>query len=246
MGKDRSRRRAESRDLTTDADRPRFYGRRKGRPLRPGRADLIDRVLPKLAVPDPLAGEISPAALFSPPKREVWLEIGFGAGEHLIWQASANPDVGLIGAEPFVAGVAACLAGVEREGVDNVRIHADDARPLLAALPEASIARVFVLQPDPWRKRRHRERRLIGPSGLDAIARALVDGGELRASTDHAGYQVWMLRHLQADPRFSWQATSADDWRKGPDDWPETRYAAKAVREGRRVIHLSYLRRHRD
>lgn len=245
MGKDGPGRHASPGGLTERDGRPRFYGRRKGRPLRPGRADLIDRLLPAVAVPDPASGAISPGRLFAPPKRAHWLEIGFGAGEHLLWQAAANPDVGLIGAEPFVAGVAACLAGMERAGLDNVRLHADDARPLLAALPKAGIDRVFVLQPDPWRKRRHWERRLIGPEGLDALARVLADGGELRLSTDHAGYQTWMLRHLLADRRFVWRATRADDWRARPADWPETRYAAKAAREGRKVIYLTFERRPR-
>ncbi len=123
-----------------------------------------------------------------------------------------------------------------------MRIYPDDGRHLLAALPEASIDRVFVLHPDPWRKRRHWERRLIGPHGLDAIARVLKDDGELRVATDHAGYQVWMLRWLQNDERFFWNAKSADDWRVRPADWPETRYEAKAIREGRIPIRLSYQR----
>lgn len=228
--------------MTEEPTRPRFYGRRKGRPLRPGRAALVEDLLPRLAVPDPMAGPIDPSSLFAPPVRETWLEIGFGAGEHLVWQAERNSDVGLIGAEPFMSGVGACLAAIDEGGLGNIRLHAEDARPLLAALPEASVARVFVLQPDPWRKRRHRERRLIGPEGLDAIARVLRDGGELRCSTDHPGYQLWMLRHLQADARFVWTAGRADAWRGRPDDWPETRYAAKAAREGRPVIYLSYLR----
>ena len=198
-------------------------------------------MLPQLAVPDPAESAVDPKTLF-PDASAVWLEVGFGAGEHLVAQAAERPDVGLIGAEPFVAGVAACLAGVQEHGVQNVRIHADDARPLMAALPEASIERVFVLQPDPWRKRRHWNRRLIGPEGLDLIARILADDGELRLSTDHAGYQVWMLRHLQADPRFLWTARRADDWRQPPVDWPRTRYAAKAEREGRPVIYLTFRR----
>lgn len=201
--------------------------------------------MPELATPDPLAGEISLDEMFGRPKAAYWLEVGFGSGEHLVAQAEAHPEVGLIGAEPFVTGVAACLAGIDEAGVDNIRLHADDARPLLQALPEASLARIFVLQPDPWRKRRHRERRLIGPAGLDALARALANGGELRISTDHAGYQVWMLRHLRADRRFEWQARRADDWRCRPDDWPETRYAAKAEREGRPIAYLRFCRRAR-
>lgn len=252
MGTHRSRREAESGDLTTDDpegaaddDRPRFFGRRKGRPLRPNRQVLVDELLPKLEVPDPHNGPVDPADVFGKPMHAYWLEVGFGAGEHLAAQAAANPDIGIIGAEPFIAGVAACLADIERQSLDNVRLHADDARPLMAALPEASIARAFVLQPDPWRKRRHRDRRLIGPEGLDLLARVLADGAELRLSTDHAGYQVWMLRWLMADDRFAWQAKRADDWRSRPEDWPETRYVRKAAREGRQVMYLSFVRRPR-
>ncbi|MEQ9123453.1 MAG: tRNA (guanine(46)-N(7))-methyltransferase TrmB [Alphaproteobacteria bacterium] len=226
-------------------ERPRFYGRRRGRPLRPNRERLVETLLPRLAAPNPAAGPVRPAAMFDRPMSAYWLEIGFGGGEHLVWQASENPDVGLIGAEPFIAGVARCLSAIEAAGVDNLRIHADDARPLMAALPEASIGRAFVLQPDPWRKRRHWERRLIGPDGLEALARVLADGAELRASTDHPGYQIWMLRHLRADARFEWLASGADDWRRRPDDWPETRYEAKAIREGRRPMYLRFLRRPR-
>jgi len=247
LGENGPGRRAEGGGLGASERRPQFYGRRRGRPLRAGRAELLDRLLPSLATPDPMAGPIRPDTLFPGLKKSAyWLEVGFGGGEHLVSQATANSDVGLIGAEPFVAGVSSCLAGIEAAGIENVRLHADDARPLMAALPEASMDKVFVLHPDPWRKRRHWERRLIGPKGLDAIARLLVDGGELRCSTDHSGYQVWMLRHLRADARFRWLAETADDWRIRPDDWPETRYEAKAVREGRPLMYLRFQRERRQ
>ncbi len=249
MGEDRPGRCIESRTLSQDRPRAdaatRYYGRRVGRPLRPGRAALLDKRLPELSVPDPANGPIDPSALFDAPKRALWLEIGFGAGEHLIWQAEHNPDVGLIGAEPFLNGLTACIAAIDDSGVQNVRLHGEDARPLLEALPEASVDKLFVLHPDPWRKRRHWERRIIGPQGLDLMARVLADGAELRTATDHAGYQIWMLRHLRADQRFEWLAEMADDWRVRPDDWPETRYAAKAVREGRPIAILRFKRRPR-
>ena len=252
MGTHRSRREAEGGHLIDDRedggaddDRPRFFGRRKGRPLRPQRQVLVDNLLPKLAVADPRSGPIDLPAMFGGSKRAYWLEVGFGAGEHLTAQAEANPDIGLIGAEPYISGVAACLADIDRLSMQNIRLLADDARPLMASLPEASIDRAFILQPDPWRKRRHRDRRLIGPEGLDLLARILADGAELRISTDHAGYQVWMLRWLLADDRFAWQAARADDWRERPDDWPETRYVRKAAREGRQVMYLRFIRRPR-
>lgn len=245
MGAHRSGRQAEGGGLTEGGDDVRFFGRRRGRPLRPNRAALYQTLLPKISVPDPENGPIDPAALFADEKRALWVEIGFGSGEHLTWQAINNPDVGLIGAEPFESGVAACLSAIQGAGADNIRLHADDARPLLAALPEASVDRLFVLHPDPWRKRRHWERRFVGPAGLDRIARLLKGGAEFRTSTDHAGYQTWMLRWLLGDGRFEWQATCADDWRRRPEDWPETRYEAKAIREGRPVLYLRFRRRPR-
>jgi len=225
-----------------DLAQTRFYGRRKGRPLRIGRQKLLEELLPTIEIPSPITGPIDPLTLFGNGKKQIWVEIGFGGGEHLAWQAAANPDVGLIGAEPFISGVATCLSHIADKKLTNIRLHADDGRPLLAALPEASVDRVFVLHPDPWRKRRHWERRLIGPEGLNAISRVLKDRGELRVATDHPGYQVWMLRVLQNDPRFWWTAEKADDWRIRPADWPETRYEAKAVREGRVPIKLVYKR----
>lgn len=245
MGKDGPGGHAEGRDLTGDASATKFYGRRAGRPLRPGRARLVETLLPTLSTPDPEAGPIAPETLFPERKRAYWCEIGFGAGEHLAWQAAANPDVGLIGAEPFISGVAGCLAEIEARSLANVRLHADDGRPLLRALPEASLERVFILQPDPWRKRRHWNRRIVGADGLGLVARVLADGGEFRTSTDHPGYQAWMLKVLRADERFEWLAESADDWRSRPADWPQTRYQKKAEGEGRPVVYLRFRRRPR-
>ena len=245
MGEDRFGRSPAGGDLRTDASSPRLYGRRRGRTLRPSRVALVEDLLPQLAVPDPLEGPIDPVALFPGKPRAIWLEIGFGTGENLAWQAAANPDIGLIGAEPFLTGVASGLAAIEAGDLQNIRIHAEDARPLMMALPEASIARVFVLQPDPWRKRRHWDRRLIGDEGLAAIARILVDGGELRTSSDDAGYQPWMLRHLRSNAHFEWLAQSADDWRVRPDDWPETRYAEKGRLAGRKLMYLQFRRKQR-
>jgi tRNA (guanine-N7-)-methyltransferase len=238
LGKDGPGESASGRDLNQE----KFYGRRKGRPLRTRRQKLLEDLLPRIEIPVPISSPIDPFKLFNNSKSTISVEIGFGGGEHLAWQAAENPHVGFIGAEPFISGVASCLAHISDKKLENVRLYPDDGRPLLAALPEGSIDRVFVLHPDPWRKRRHWERRLIGPHGLDAIARVLKDYGELRVATDHAGYQVWMLRWLQNDERFFWKAKSADDWRVRPADWPETRYEAKAIREGRIPIRLSYQR----
>jgi len=205
-----------------------FYGRRKGRPLRAGRKQLMKNLLPALSVPME-APDINPQSLFDSGTREIWVEIGFGNGEHLAWQAAHNPDVGLIGCEPFINGVSVLLSHVEEQALKNVRIHADDARPLLDRLPDASLTRAFVLFPDPWPKKRHAYRRFVGPENLDRLARVLAPGAILRVASDHPGYVVWALRHLQAHPSFDWLAERADDWRIRPDDWPPTRYEEKAL-----------------
>ena len=246
MGRDRSGRGVEAGGLKPglkpSGDEPRFYGRRQGRPLRKRRAALLEDALDRYAIDFGDDGPLDPLSLFGAAPSGIWLEVGFGSGEHLVWQAARNPDIGFIGAEPFFNGVASCLGEIQEQGFTNVRLHADDVRPLLDRLPEASIDKVFVLQPDPWRKRRHWGRRLIGPDGLNRIARVLKDGGELRTSTDHPGYQKWMLRFLREDRRFSWLAKKAADWRQRPDDWPQTRYEAKAISAGRPVAYLRFER----
>jgi tRNA (guanine-N7-)-methyltransferase len=178
----------------------------------------------------------------APPVREVWLEIGFGGGEHLAWQAKAHPDVGLIGCEPFEDGVIKLLAVVEREGLANVRVCAGDARPLLRLLPAACLSRVFILFPDPWPKRRHHKRRIVSAATLGAIARVLRPGGELRIGTDVAAYAGVMLEAARHVPALRWLARSAEDWRTRPLDWPQTRYEAKAVAAGRRCYFFRFER----
>lgn len=180
--------------------------------------------------------------VFAPAAGKVWLEIGFGGGEHLIWQATRNPDVGLIGCEPFEDGVVKVLSAVDTEGLANVRIHADDGRPLLRLLPEAGVDRAFVLFPDPWPKKRHRKRRLVSSETVAALARILRAGGELRIATDIGEYACAILRAVLGHGGFGWTATGPDDWRSRPRDWPPTRYEAKALREGRRCYYFCFRR----
>ncbi len=225
---------------------PKLHGRRKGRPLRPGLQRLIDGLLPRLRVTLPPAGPLDPATLFTPPRAALWLEIGFGGGEHLAWQAARNPEVGLIGCEVFENGIATLLRAVEAEGLDNLRIFTDDARLLLAQLPEACLERAFLLFPDPWPKRRHADRRFLQPATLDALARLLRDGAELRLASDDPKMQAWMLARLLDHPDFLWTARHAADALTRPDDWPETRYEAKALAAGRRPLYLRFVRRPRD
>lgn len=219
----------------------RLYGRQVGHGgLRPAQQQRMERLLPKLELADQ-GDTLDLTAVFGR-ACPVWLEIGFGAGEHLLWQAQQNPDVGFIGVEPFITGVSSCLYGVERDGIDNVRICMGDGRPLIDRLPDASIETVFILHPDPWPKWRHAKRRLIQPALLDALARIMPEGAQLRIGTDWADYSCWALRHLLNHQAFAWQARSCRDWQERPADWPVTRYAVKAEKEGRCDVHLTFLR----
>ena len=226
------------------SDHLQLYGRRRGRPLRRRRADLLETLLPEVRLEQPASGtRLDPAALFSVPVTEVWLEVGFGGGEHLAAQAAAHPEVGLIGCEPFINGVAGLLGHIDQGGLkDRVRILADDARPLIDALPDASIGRCFVLFADPWPKKRHWERRFIGPTNLDRLARVLKDGAELRLASDDPGLITWMLDHTWHHPAFDWLARSAGDWRFRSEDWPATRYEEKAIAAGRKPVFLRFRR----
>ena len=171
------------------------------------------------------------------------MEIGFGAGEHLAEQAAAHPEVGFIGCEPFVNGVAALLALIERDSIPNIRIFDDDVRLLFDALPDACLGRVFALFGDPWPKKRHAKRRLLGPRVLDALARLMKNGAELRFASDDAGYVSWTLEQVLRHPAFTWPARRPADWRQPPADWVQTRYEAKALAAGRPCFYLSFRRR---
>ena len=224
-----------------------WHGRRRGRRLRSHRQNLLAGLLPELRVTLPAAGErLDPARLFPQRPSRLWLEIGFGSGEHLVEQARRHPDLGLIGCEVFVNGVASLVGQVERLGLANLRIFDDDARLLLEALPDASIDRAFLLFPDPWPKTRHAKRRFVGPSNLAAMARILADNAELRLATDDLGYVRWALQNLINHPDFGWRAASAGDWRNPPSDWVETRYQRKAVAAGRPAVFLCFQRRPRE
>jgi tRNA (guanine-N7-)-methyltransferase len=176
----------------------------------------------------------SPRQLFSRQLEDVWLEIGFGGGEHLVWQAAAHPDIGFIGCEAYVNGIAKLLSAVEDQGLDNIRIHDGDARELVSSLGEGSIGRIFLLFPDPWPKRRHHKRRIITSDMLAQFHRILRPGGVLRFASDSGDYVAWTLIHIRAHGGFAWLADAPPDWRERPPDWPETRYEAKARRAGRR------------
>jgi tRNA (guanine-N7-)-methyltransferase len=232
----------------TEPARPRraFYGRRLGRALRPGTRAVLEDVLPRVAIElPPPGGTLDLAALFGG-ARPVWIEIGFGAGEHLAWQAERNPGVGLIGAEYFLHGVARLTRRIGDAGLDHVRVYRGDARDLLDALPEASLDRVFILFPDPWPKARHHKRRIVCDEVLDRLAVLMKDGVDLRLATDDMPYARWMLERLVRHPSFEWLARGPRDWRERTADWPPTRYEAKAAAQGRKAVYLRFRRRPRQ
>ena len=230
---------------TWDAATRRLYGRRSARKLRPGRAKLLTEGLARVAVPDEPEGPLTAARLFGADVRRLWLEIGFGGGEHLAWQARANPEVGMIGCEPFLNGVASLLRHIADDGLSNVRVHAGDARTVIDRLPEAAVERAFILFPDPWPKRRHRERRIVSAETLGALARVMADGAELRLASDDPTQIRWMLQMAPPHPAFAWQVDGPNDWRQRPADWPQTRYEAKALAAGRTPVFLRLRRRTR-
>jgi len=202
-------------------------------------------LLPELRIDLPEHGVLDPQHLFPVPLTELWLEIGFGAGEHLAENAATHSDVGFLGAEVFENGVVKLLAEVQRRELGNIRIFVDDARLLLAALPEACLGRVFILFPDPWPKARHHKRRMVSPETLDQLARTMKDGAELRLATDDVGYLRAMLERVPVHPDFEWLARGPADWLQRPPDWPATRYEAKAVAAGRIPHFLRCSRRPR-
>lgn len=218
-----------------------FFGRRKGHKLRERQAGLMETRLPELRVPPGVIDD--PARLFAAPVRDVWLEIGFGGGEHLLSQLRGNPDVGLIGCEPFVNGVAKVVAATGDAEAGRLALHDADAAELLPRLPAASIGRAFLLYPDPWPKRRQRKRRFVSDATVAALARVLRPGAIFRFASDIDDYVAWTLAHLARSPDFEWVAERASDWLEPWSDWPGTRYEAKALREGRRPSYLTFRRR---
>lgn len=209
----------------TDHPPMRSFGRIKSRPIKPRQAALMDTLLPRIRIPD---GTIELSAL-APGAAEVWLEIGFGGGEHMAAQAARRPDVLILGAEPFLNGVASALRHLDEQGLENVRLHAGDVRELLSRLPDASLARIFILFPDPWPKARHHKRRLIQADLLAELARVLAPGGRLRFASDWADYVDWTLERALRTPGLSWTAQRADDFRRPPADHVTTRYEEKRL-----------------
>lgn len=219
-----------------------FFGRRKGKSLREGQSARIEGLLPALRLPE---GEIPDLkALFPIPVAAVRLEIGFGGGEHLLSRMRESPEIGFIGCEPFVNGMAKFLAVVEREKLQNIRLWDGDAALLLPRLPAGALDAIDLLYPDPWPKRRQRKRRFVSDRTIGLFARALREGGRFRFASDIDDYIGWTLARLLRSPDFDWTDERADDWRQPYPGWVRTRYEAKAIKAGRVPSYLTARRRH--
>lgn len=217
--------------MTSGLPRFQFYGRRKGKPLRRRHSDLMESLLPQVAldIADPLANSAAPR----------WLEIGFGGGEHLAHQAQLHPGVALTGAEAFLNGVAKLLAEIDERGLRNVRVHYGDARALLEALPDQSMERIYLLYPDPWPKERQKKRRFVSPATLGHFHRVLTDGGLFLFASDIPDYVNWTRDHVAAHGGFAEEGDPSQPFA----DWTRTRYESKAIREGRTPAYLTFRKR---
>lgn len=229
----------------------RFYGRRKGKPIRASRQKLIEELLPRVALKKPTESEtVYPKRIFGIEPREVWLEIGFGGGEHVAELAQKYPDVGIIGAEPFMNGVASLLAhlngshqvpvahtDLEAGRADNVRIWADDVRPLFPHFPDESFERIFILYPDPWPKARHAERRFVGQKNIPHLARLISKTGAVYVATDVADYAAWAVEQMAESGLFK---QVHPDVSVPPEDWVPTRYERKGIAAGRKPTYLVF------
>ncbi|MBZ9701136.1 MULTISPECIES: tRNA (guanine(46)-N(7))-methyltransferase TrmB [unclassified Mesorhizobium] len=219
-----------------------FFGRRRGKPVRPQQAAALESGLDTYRLDLTTEAPSDLRALFEADVSAVRLEIGFGGGEHLLHRATEAPMTGFIGVEPFVNGMAKMMMAVREKPLANLRVYDDDATRLLDWLPQASLDGIDLLYPDPWPKKKHWKRRFVSPVNLERFARVVKRGGEFRFASDIDTYVNWTLLHCRAHGGFAWQASEAVDWHRPYDGWPGTRYEAKAVREGRRPAYLTFIR----
>jgi tRNA (guanine-N7-)-methyltransferase len=224
------------------AGSPRLHGRRRGKKLGAQQVSLLCTALPRLSF-DAARPIPDPASLFPDRPSVLWLEIGFGGGEHLAAEARANPSSGYIGCEAFLNGIVKALALVEAGSLRNLRLYNGDARSVIDALPREALDGVYLLYPDPWPKRRHHGRRFLSGDMLSRLARVMRPGAELRFATDIDDNAGWTLAHVLRSPDFTWAAAAPEDWQRPWAGWTGTRYEAKALRAARRPVYLTFLRK---
>jgi tRNA (guanine-N7-)-methyltransferase len=234
-----------STEIIAPLERPigsRLHGRRKGKRLRAHQAGLLETLLPVLTL-DPTQPIADAAALFAEKPGAIWLEIGFGGGEHLIAEACAHQDQGFIGCEPFENGLAKAVSLAEAHGLANLRLYCGDAGVVIDALPDSALQGAYLLYPDPWPKRRHRKRRFLSDEMLVSLARVMRPCAELRFATDIDDNAGWTLARVLRSPDFIWRAATAADWREPWPEWSGTRYEAKALAAGRTPAYLTFVRK---
>jgi tRNA (guanine-N7-)-methyltransferase len=223
-----------------------FYGRRRSRRMHNHRQTQFDAVAERFFIPAPTENDtsIDPRSFFTTEQKldDVWLEIGFGHGEHIINQAQLNPQIGLVGIEPFINGIASAAIAIQEKSIENIRIYPDDAMQMINRFPAASFSRIFLFFPDPWPKVRHHKRRFIQTETVAMLARLLPEGGTLHLATDIPDLADWMIMHVLENPQFTWTAERQSDWTTPPQNWVTTKYQHKAIREGRSSVYLDFVK----
>lgn len=217
-----------------------IWGRRQSRPLKENQRQALVDLWPEVSLELPEQSMVNLSDLFNAPSTDFWLEIGFGGGEHLAAQAALHPDIGFVGCEPFINGVASLVVQIQEQSLKNIRVVKDDARLLLARIPDQSVGRIFVLFPDPWPKQRHHKRRIIQNASVTTFGRILKQDGLLLMATDDAPYAQWMQDIMAECHEFELVLNGRESVYERPKDWPITRYEQKGINQGRAPVYLVY------
>jgi tRNA (guanine-N7-)-methyltransferase len=208
--------------------------------MRKGKQKALQEILPQVQIILPEDGTIALEELFDFSPQELWLEIGCGGGEHLIAQAQEHPNVGILGCDLFINGMAKIVQAIAAQNLNNIRLVVEDARLLMPKIPSSSITKIFILFPDPWPKKRHHKRRLIQAEFLEELARVLTPNGNVIVATDDPDYLTWIQEAFQNAPQFQLDLMNRKSIFERPSSWPHTRYEQKAIAAGRTPGYLVY------